>query len=153
MTAATQVFDIADALVMLLRTAPEFADALVLDGPETSGVFDKPTIAVMVPALSETAAASAQVNRSGPGGLGSNDSESFSITGAISSRLGSGTWGEARAVIRPLFEGLCRILKADMTVAGTAHMARVGNWSMWNLNTPSGYEVLISFEVVGFTQL
>lgn len=128
------------------------ADAVVLDGPVLSGdLRDTICIGVAPPGSSATAAISVSV--AGPGGLQSNDAETYSIGCCCSAVLGDGDHQATRDRVEQLF-GLCTAtLRRDMTLGGAVHLARLGSWSLWQISSTRGSELYIHFEVVGFTQL
>lgn len=154
MTIVSPVFPAMRVLYNLWSLDPAIAaaDAVVLDGPSLSGdLRDTVAVGVSPPGSSATAAVTSQV--AGPGGLMSSDAETYSIGCGCSCALGDGDHQAARDRIEALF-GLCiAVVRRDMTLGGTVHLARLGSWSLWELATARGSELYIDFQIVGFTQL
>lgn len=135
-----------------LRTRATAAGIQVHGGPVVSGNYSPVHLATCVPAPGDTSSPAVRVVRTGPGGLTSNPGETWYVTCAISARVGSGSIEQARAAALAAFDVACDVVK-DLTLSGTVQQVRIGDWTLWNLQSDQGAEVLISYELVGAARL
>ncbi len=136
-------------LAEILRGHANLTEALVLDGPTLSGNYRAVTLMI---GYSDPDRPTATVSRQSPGGIRSNDGETFSIQCLISAVDGS-TNDEAclnaRTAAAAAFAVVEEVVTKDPTLGRTCGVLTIGDQEWWQAPTPTGIEAAILFRLNG----
>lgn len=128
---------------------PRLTDVQVLDGPSLSGNY-KP-VCLMI-GWSDPDRPTATVTRRAPGGLSSNDIESWSLQCLVSAVDGSSNDQAcelARTKAAAVFTAVSDLVTSDMSLRGSCGVVTIGDHEWWQSPTANGIEATILFKLNG----
>lgn len=143
----TTVHTVIKRLVEFLT--PRLPDVQVLDGPSLNGNYK--AVCLMI-GWSDPDRPTATATRRAPGGLVSNDSETWSLQCLVSAVDGSSNdqaCGLAREKAADVFTAVSDFVTSDMTVQRTCGVVTVGDQEWWQSPTANGIEATILFKLNG----
>jgi len=134
-----------NALVLMVKTAPELAGIVVLDGPEA---WDGTAQAViMVGAADDEDDTSTEIQLADEGYGGIRDRESTDIRCKLAVRYGDGSFPIVRGAAYTLLAGVRRAIIADPTLGHTVMTASISSATLRQDMTNDGPRAQLRFTV------
>lgn len=146
---STRVPEVIDRLVAVLAAHPDLSNALVLDGPLSSGDYRAVNVIV---GWTDDDRPAVTTTRQTPRGIRPNDSEAWSIqmlVGAVDGSTNAQACKRARDRVAAAFAVVEDVVTTDPTLGRVCGQIGIGDQEWWQAPTANGIEVAVLFRLDG----